>query len=224
MATTLALDVYGTLIDTHAITEELEGLLGERALAFARAWRERQLEYAFRRTIMGWYADFSVCIRDALDYTASAFGITLAQADRERLLAAYQRLPAFQEAQMALQAVQEQGHVAYAFTNGSREAASKLLGDNSLRPYVRDIVSAEQVEAFKPSPRVYDAFLAATGSRPEQTWLVSSNAFDIVGARACGWHAVWVRRLPGAIFDSWGEEPTATIASLADLPSVLPPR
>ncbi len=222
MTTTLAFDVYGTLIDTHAVTEALEGPLGERTLAFARAWRDKQLEYAFRRTIMGAYADFSVCIRQALEHTASAFGASLSVGDRERLLAAYQRLPAFQEAEVALRGLYEAGYTSYAFSNGSREAVSKLLGDNALRPYVQDIFSAEEVRAFKPSPSAYDAFLARAGGRAECTWLVSSNAFDVIGARSCGWNAVWIRRLPEAIFDPWEVEPTATVASLADLQAVLP--
>ena len=36
MAITLAFDVYGTLIDTHGITVELERYVGERARDFSR--------------------------------------------------------------------------------------------------------------------------------------------------------------------------------------------
>ena len=81
MALTLAFDVYGTLIDTHGVVEALRPRLGSRALAFARAWRDKQLEYAFRRTVMGCYADFSVCVDQALTYTAQAFGVTLGAGD-----------------------------------------------------------------------------------------------------------------------------------------------
>ena len=50
--TTLAFDVYGTLIDTQGVTVILEQFLGDRAFEFSRTWREKQLEYSFRRGLM----------------------------------------------------------------------------------------------------------------------------------------------------------------------------
>ncbi len=53
MRQTLAFDVYGTLIDTQGIAATLKGWMGERATVLARAWREKQLEYTFRRGLRG---------------------------------------------------------------------------------------------------------------------------------------------------------------------------
>jgi len=44
--TTLAFDVYGTLIDTSGVVETLEPILGERATGFSDLWRAKQLEYS----------------------------------------------------------------------------------------------------------------------------------------------------------------------------------
>jgi len=44
MATTLAFDVYGTLINTHGVVATLEDLVGEKAKAFSNTWRDKQLE------------------------------------------------------------------------------------------------------------------------------------------------------------------------------------
>ena len=52
MPITLAFDVYGTLIDTHGVTVELEKHVGSSADGFSRMWREKQLEYSFRRGLM----------------------------------------------------------------------------------------------------------------------------------------------------------------------------
>ncbi len=38
MALTLAFDVYGTLIDTHGITEMLEEFVGDQAAHFSSRW------------------------------------------------------------------------------------------------------------------------------------------------------------------------------------------
>lgn len=64
---TLAFDVYGTLIDTHGIKVELEKYAGEKAGEFSEMWRNKQLEYSFRRGLMQNYKNFAECTKDALE-------------------------------------------------------------------------------------------------------------------------------------------------------------
>ena len=56
---TLAFDVYGTLIDTNVVVEKLTEYLGELAPSFANTWRDKQLEYSFRRGLMENYEHFT---------------------------------------------------------------------------------------------------------------------------------------------------------------------
>ena len=49
MTTAIAFDIYGTLINPHGVVDELTRHLGERAPAFSNLWRDKQLEYSFRR-------------------------------------------------------------------------------------------------------------------------------------------------------------------------------
>ena len=69
MKITFAFDVYGTLINTHGVVIALEELIGKQAQAFSQTWRDKQLEYSFRRGLMKSYDVFPVCIRNALDYS-----------------------------------------------------------------------------------------------------------------------------------------------------------
>ena len=69
MSLTLGFDIYGTLIDPHGVVEELTRHLGGRANDFSQVWRQKQLEYTFRRGLMRRYENFVVCTRNALDYT-----------------------------------------------------------------------------------------------------------------------------------------------------------
>ena len=71
MVTTLAFDVYGTLIDTHGVVTLLEELVGDKAKEFSRTWRDKQLEYSFRKGLMQNYETFAVCTSQALDYTCA---------------------------------------------------------------------------------------------------------------------------------------------------------
>jgi len=58
MRITLAFDVYGTLVDPSGMAVHLSADLGVKATEFADYWREKQLEYSFRRGLMRNYADF----------------------------------------------------------------------------------------------------------------------------------------------------------------------
>jgi len=66
MPTVLAFDVYGTLIDTHGVVIKLQEFVGGKAEEFSRVWREKQLEYSFRRGLMRTYETFGVCTSQAL--------------------------------------------------------------------------------------------------------------------------------------------------------------
>ena len=68
MPYTLAFDVYGTLIDTSGVFEFLHKLIGDKAELFMNTWRDKQLEYSFRRSAMDRYVDFSVCTQAGLVY------------------------------------------------------------------------------------------------------------------------------------------------------------
>ncbi|MGB5465966.1 MAG: haloacid dehalogenase type II, partial [Sedimenticolaceae bacterium] len=151
MATTLAFDVYGTLIDTHGVVTALREIVGERADAFSRAWRDKQLEYAFRRGLMGKYADFAVCTRQALDYTSASFKTELSDAQRRELLGIYQRLPAFADVQEGLTQLRDNGFRLYAFSNGSQAAVEALLETAGIRGFFLDIVSVDDLSTFKPN-------------------------------------------------------------------------
>ena len=221
MAITLAFDVYGTLIDTAGVTEGLRGMVGDRAPLFSRRWREKQLEYAFRRGLMGAYRDFSVCTRDALVYTCQEVSCPLSETQRASLLQAYRQLPQFPDARPALGRLQAAGYRLYAFSNGRGEDVDALLTQAAIRDCFIDIVSVDEVRCFKPDPRVYRHFLHRTGATSHRSWLISGNPFDILGAAAIGMNTVWVRRQIDAVFDPWESQPSLIIRSLTELPQVL---
>ncbi|MFM9269459.1 haloacid dehalogenase type II [Halomonas elongata] len=219
----LAFDVYGTLIDTHGVVAELQSRLGDPSMAmeFSRRWRDKQLEYSFRRGLMGAYVDFARCTREALDFTDRVLGVGLSDTDREHLMGAYASLPAFDDVKVALARLAETHATCVAFSNGSREAVSGLLEGTGLSEYFADIVSVEEVRRFKPDPAVYAHLRQRLEVEPGDTWLISSNAFDVIGARHAGLHAAWVRRSPEAPFDSWGIDPDITVSDLEGLVDYL---
>lgn len=217
----LAFDVYGTLIDTAGVTDALKEQVGSRAAEFAAAWRDKQLEYSFRRALMQNYVDFSVCTRQALEYTARVFRITLEPPAQERLLALYRTLPTFPDVAPGLAQLRQSSLRLFAFSNGHPADLESLLQTAGIRPFFEDVVSLYPARTFKPNPAAYAYFHRAAQTGGSETWLISSNPFDVIGAISAGMKAAWVQRSPAAIFDPWEIAPTATITSLLELGQIF---
>lgn len=212
-----AFDVYGTLIDTHGLTTLLTDVVGGHAVAFSKHWRERQLEYSFRRALMGQYVPFSTCTAQALDQTAKSFSLHLDTTVRDNLLARYRQLPAYADVIPGLIKVQAAGHRCVAFSNGDSRSLSELLQHAGLSGYLEQIISVEPVLSFKPDPKVYQHLLNSVQLPPDKVVMVSSNPFDILGADAVGLATAWVARSVDAVFDPWGIEPTWQVANIEAL-------
>ena len=217
MVTTLAFDVYGTLIDTHGVVTLLEELVGDEAKDFSRTWRDKQLEYSFRKGLMQNYETFAVCTSQALDYTCASYGATLSAEQKKELMAIYRVLPAFDDATEGLTRLKDTGNRLFAFSNGAADALEILLNNAGIRELFLGVVSVDDIKSFKPNPAVYSHFLRKSGATGGESWLISSNPFDVIGAISAGMKSAWVRRSPEAIFDPWGIEPTITVSSLVEL-------
>ncbi len=221
MPKTLAIDVYGTLIDPQAIAKSLQALADDKAGALATLWREKQLEYSFRRGLMGVYQDFRIVTRNALEYACATLAVDLTEADKLDLMAQYRKLDAFADTVPALTALRGAGHRLFAFSNGVPEDIASLMDHAQISHLLEGVVSVHDTHSFKPDPKVYKHFNDTTGTAAGQTWLVSSNPFDVIGARAFGWKAAWIQRAKTTIFDPWEFEPTAIVSSLEDLKQLL---
>lgn len=213
----LAFDVYGTLIDTAGITTALRELVGERAPAFAALWRDKQLEYSFRRALMQNYVDFSTCVRQSLEYTAGQFEAPLTEAERHQLLALYRTLPAFPDVTGGLARLRQPHVQPFAFSNGHPDDLESLLRTAAIRSYFKGVVSLFEARTFKPNPAAYAHFHRAAQTGGGETWLISSNPFDVIGALSAGMKAVWLQRSPATQFDPWEFQPTVIAASLLEV-------
>lgn len=214
---TLAFDVYGTLIDTHGVVSLLETMIGNKAKDFSITWRDKQLEYSFRRAAMQNYVSFAVCTAQALDYTCSFYKVDLSKEQKDSLMAIYAVLPAFEEVEEALLKFKEKGFRLFAFSNGKKEAVEKLLVNAGVRDLFLDVISVDDMKVFKPSPAVYSHFLRSAKVDGDEAWLISSNPFDVTGSISTGLKGAWIQRSCEAIFDPWEIEPTIKANSLLEL-------
>ena len=221
MSVALAFDIYGTLIDPHGVVGELQNHIGDRAADFSRVWREKQLEYTWRRSLMHRYQDFGVCTRQALDYADQLLQTKLEQSAKDALMQAYRVLPAYDDVPASLELLRNEGHRLYPFSNGTVEMVTAVLEHASIDHFFEDVISVDSLQTFKPSPEVYRHVVAIADVAPENCWLVSSNGFDVIGAVSAGMKAAWLKRFDGVVFDPWEFEPTQIIHSLGELPQIV---
>ncbi|MEM9982668.1 MAG: haloacid dehalogenase type II [Bacteroidota bacterium] len=214
MRLTLAIDVYDTLINTSGVYDELATLVGQQATTFMETWRNKQLEYSFRRGLMQQYQPFSVCTAQALDYCCAKYKVVLEEEQRETLLNQYTRLPAYKDVNKGLSLLKEVNYQLYAFSNGSEAAVKMLLERAQIEQYFTEVVSLEVIATFKPNPAGYQYFNDKTHTQKENTWLISSNAFDVIGAQAYGMQSAWIQRSKEALLDPWEITPTLIVRDL----------
>jgi len=214
---TIAFDIYGTLIDPMALGEVLKEIIGEKAPAFNALWRDKQLEYSFRKAAMNQFNHFSECTKQALEYCDSIFKTELSESQINQLLGLYRKLPAYSETETILKALKEKDHELIAFSNGKKDDLISLFENANILSYFDQIISVDEVGIFKPAPEVYNLLIQKSSSPIENTWLISSNAFDIIGAASIGLKTIWLKRNPAAVFDPFGIEYTKTCDSLSDV-------
>jgi 2-haloacid dehalogenase len=217
----LAFDVYGTLIDPFYMEEHLRQAFGEKAKEATELWRAKQIEYSFRRALMKKYLPFDVCTAQALRFVSAHLGISLSEEAQANLMSKYPQLPAYQDVTDALGECAAQGFTIAACSNGTESAVRALLRNAGILQYFAKIVSVDPIRTFKPDPAVYEYLVAELQARRDRVWLISSNPFDVIGARACGLRTAWVQRDPKRVFDPWEFQPDLVVNGLAELPAKL---
>ena len=134
---------------------------------------------------------------------------------------AYRTLDAFPDVTEALQLLEANRDAAepWIFSNGTQDMIRLFLqsmpagnskndndndsggnGPDALFPPKRLIsVDDEALRVYKPNQRTYEYVATVSGFQftPDKIWLVSSNPFDVVGARVAGMRAAWINRSGG---------------------------
>jgi len=188
-------DAYGTLLDVHSAMARHAGRIGPGWEALSAAWRAKQLEYSWIRSLAGptHHRNFSDLTDAALDFVAARNGIhdLALLAD---LRTAYRNLNAYPEVPDMLRAIRAEGIPTAILSNGEPAMLAEGVRSAGLELLLDEVLSVESVGVFKPDPRVYKLATDRLGSEAKDLVFVSSNAWDAFGAQANGFRVVWVNR------------------------------
>lgn len=214
----IAFDMYGTLVDVGAVAEACKEVAPD-PVAFNTQWRAKQLEYSFLRSLMGKYQDFWRVSGQALDFAIKRHGLTVSPDQRRRLMEAWLHPTPYPEVAAALPRLAERYSLAV-LSNGSPRMLRTGLERAGLRRHFRWVISVDEVKLFKPSPRVYQLAPRHMRLQKAEILFVSSNSFDVVGAKAFGFKVCWINRA-GAPLDCLGPRPNLVVTSFNELVAAL---
>ena len=145
--------------------------------------------------------------------------IEASDAQRHRLMQAYLLPSTFPDVTAALDALQ--GSPLAILSNGSPKMLESAVDHNGLTSYFAEIISVDRVRTCKPSPRVPRAGdTRVLGFPPEEILFVSSNSWDVAGAKSFGYKVCWCNRSQGHM-EHLGFSADLTISRLDQIPDCL---
>ena len=216
----LVFDAYGTLFDVHSVTRRADVLFPGKGAALSQAWRSKQLEYTWLRSLMGRYRDFNQVTEAALDWALEALSLEANDSARLALLGEYRELAMFPEVRAAVAQLAAARPLAI-LSNGHPDMLDAVVDHNGLREHLRGgVLSVHAAGIFKPAPPVYAIAEEKLGLPRALVGFVSSNGWDAAGAKAFGFTVFWVNRSKAPL-ERLGEPPDATVGDLAELASLI---
>jgi 2-haloacid dehalogenase len=233
-------DAYGTLYDVHSVYTKTEELCPGKGDLISQIWRLKQLEYTWLQTLLQDYRDFTFLTHASLEFALRAVGIEPNDSVTKPLFDKYLDLDPYPEAKDALGQLKSRGGRKLAIlSNGSTAMLSALVKNSGLDIFLDAAISVDGARKFKPHPDCYALVEKALGVKKDEVIFVSSNGFDVVGAKRFGFKVVWIRRgggpgvavdpvLPAQMFrllrghsECLGYLQDGTVSALTGLPGLL---
>ncbi len=185
-------DVYGTLFDVAAIKKECEDLYPGYGEKISQSWRSKQVEYFMLRQLMGNYETLHTITQQALKYVLKENDLQSSEENEQILMDAYLHLPLYEEVEGVLAQLKDKNLTV--FSNGSHDMLDPLIENAGLTNVFEHILSIDEVKEFKPAPASYQYALDKLGLASSEVLFMSSNGWDISGAKNFGFQTAWINR------------------------------
>ena len=205
----IAFDAF-PILDPRPVFALAEDMFPGKGADLAAAWRTRQFEYTWLRTVSRRYADFWRVTEDALVFAGKMLKLDLTANQRARLMDAYLAIRCWPDAPAALRSLKDYGIRLAFLSNMTVEMLEAGIRNSGLEKVFDYVLSTDRVEAFKPDPRAYQMGVDALGLQRDEILFAAFAGWDAAGAKAFGYPTFWVNRrnLPaeelGTMADSSG--------------------
>lgn len=209
-----------TLIDPRPVAARAEELFPGRGKALMDAWRARQFDYAWLRTLGDRYQDFWTVTEDALVTATGALDLDLDGQRRARLMQAWLELQAWPDATPVLRRLKQTGMKLAFLSNFTAPMLDAAVTNSGLLGVFEPHLSTDLVRAYKPDPRAYRMGLDAFSLTRDEIAFVAFAGWDVAGAKWFGYPTYWANRA-GAGAERLDVAADAQAADLSDLESFV---
>jgi 2-haloacid dehalogenase len=214
----LAFDVNETLLSLAPIKAKFDDAFGIGAPV--GEWFARMLHGSLVANHVGDYRSFAKIGTESLLTVAKKRGLAMRGEDAKAIVSTMTSLPPHPEVYNALERLFDADFVMVALTNGSTKAANDQIENAGLHPFIRRVVSVEEVGRFKPAPEPYHHAADVMGVEIADMMLVAAHDWDCAGAVAAGAQAAFVQR-SGVVWSLPGEPPHLVVEDIAGLADAL---
>ncbi|MFV1960586.1 MAG: haloacid dehalogenase type II [Acidimicrobiia bacterium] len=214
----LAFDVNETLLSLAPIKAKFDDAFGIGAPV--GEWFARMLHGSLVANHVGDYRSFAEIGTESLITVAKKRGLAMRGEDAKAIVSTMTSLPPHPEVYNALERLFDADFVMVALTNGSTKAANDQIENAGLHPFIRRVVSVEEVGRFKPAPEPYHHAADVMGVEIADMMLVAAHDWDCAGAVAAGARSAFVQR-SGVVWSLPGEPPELVVEDIAGLADAL---
>ncbi|WP_435196461.1 haloacid dehalogenase type II [Natronomonas sp. EA1] len=200
---TITFDSYSTVVDVNSAIEALEPYVDEPKYV-ASVWRTHSLMFTMAANDIDAYEPFYELNRHALTYALEGAGATFTEAERDEILSVYMDLYVFDDVREGMERLGSEYDL-YIVSNGNPEMLDAMVDIADIGDLLTGVVSAQEVETFKPDAEIYRHAAARTGTPIQEIAHVSAGWFDVQGAEAAGMQGIWVNRDDGPWVNFDGE-------------------
>lgn len=214
MPRVIVFDLIGTLLDLQAMDAHFERFFGDALVR--KEWFTQTLQLAMASVMTNAYEDFRVQADTALEITARRYKVSMLGEEKNLILGTLHKLRSYSDVAQNLQRLRDAGLRLATLTNSTVQAAEAQLTYAGLRDHFEQVISADEVRCFKPSPEVYHLAASRLAVGLDQVRLVSAHDWDVTGALRAGCAAAFVAR-PGQVMNPFGPQPDVRGTNLGEV-------
>lgn len=185
-------DVNETLLDLSVLQPQFDRVF-EDALVI-QEWFSILLHTSTVSTLVDAYHDFGTLAGSALQVVAARRGIELAEDERRAILGTIRELPPHPDVIPSLERLRTAGFRLATLTNSAPEVVADQISHAGLTEFFEQMISVDEVRAYKPAPQPYHLAASKLGVGVEQVRLIAAHDWDVFGALRAGCRAGFIAR------------------------------